>query len=92
MEIPTMDDFRRLERNLNSKLEEVVTLLADQRSKSTVSLVLSIKDLEDQFKLSAYNQRKAREQGKLVYSKIGKEVHYKREDVENYVKSVTIKF
>jgi len=92
MEIPTMEDFIRLERSVNGQLQEIKEMLSDQCVRPLLSGVLSVKNVEEEFKVSAHIQRQARQQGRLVFKKIGKEVQYNRVDVETWVNSTIVKY
>jgi len=91
MEIPTMDDFKRLESNMIKRFEELKEILQGQCERPVQRVVLSVKDVEEEFKVSAHIQRIARQKGKLVFKKVSKEVQYDRNDVESWIKTKTIR-
>lgn len=91
MEVPTKDDFLRLERSMNSKMSELLEKIEALTTTPRFTTVLKVKDVEDEFKQSSYNQRNGRNSGRLIYNKVGKEITYRREDVENWIRTTEVK-
>ena len=91
MEIPTIEDFNRIERKIDRCMELLSALSDQERYNVPIAGILTVKDVTDQFKCSEYTQRMARLNGDLPWSKLGKDIHYQREDVQNWLKKKQIK-
>ena len=91
MEIPTMEDFKRFESNMIKRFEELKEILLEQNCAPVQRVVLTVKDVEEEFKVSAHVQRVARQKGNLIFKKISKEVQYDRYDVEDWIKTKIVR-
>lgn len=92
MEIPTKQDFDNFTTSIASQLREIKELLSEKNvNQPVLSWVMTVKEVTEQFKCSEYTQRVARLNGDLPWTKVGKDIHYQREDVQNWLKSKRIK-
>lgn len=87
--IPTIEDFQRLESKLDRCLTLLNAIIVNTEVQRPTS-ILSVKDVEDEFKQSPYNQRVARNTGKLKFMPSGRDIHYNRSDVEEWMKTKII--
>lgn len=88
--IPTIEDFQRLESKLDKCLTLLNTLIINSEVQKPTS-ILTVKDVEDEFKQSAYHQREARNSGKLQFMPSGRDIHYDRAAVEEWMKTKVVK-
>lgn len=84
MELATKDDIIQLETEINRKFKQLSELILSNNSKT---ILLSIKDVAEEYNQSAYIQRLARRSGHLNYVSGRKEIQYQRTDVEHWISS-----
>ena len=91
MEIPDLKDFKRLEEKIDELTLILRTFIGDRANFSEPkSMVLSVKDVEDEFKQSPHTQRNARKKGQLKFIPSGRDIHYSHNDVEQWMQSKII--
>lgn len=83
-----MTDFLRLERKVEELSSFIKNFIGDRANfAEPKSMVLSVKDVEDEFKQSPHTQRNARKKGQLKFIPSGRDIHYSRADVEQWMQS-----
>ena len=88
MEIPTLEDFKRIESKIDELSIFINAFLKNQTTiKNSKTSIMNVAEVEKEFKQSPYHQRIARNTGKLKFMPSGRDIHYNRTDVEEWMKT-----
>lgn len=90
MEIPSMQDFNDFKKSVNSKLEEIKELLVNSNPQVSKKLILTVKEVTEEFHQSPHVQRVARGNGSLSFISGTKEITYQRSHVEDWIQNRTV--
>jgi len=72
--------MKYIDQDLDTKVDLIIDQISDIKS-SPKQVILSNKEFQDKMGISRKTAQKWRDNGKITYSKIGREIYYKLSDV-----------